>query len=124
MRSVLPPISFVTGAISRSNSSPWARSTTGVSTLWARPVVVVGKLSSAMGRCSFERGCFGFGALGDPIRDELCVVLPPADERGSARVLPGKAEERGARDDGDAASVGQLAVGARDRQLDPRMVEP
>src|SRR6185312_1403098 len=117
MRSVLPPISFVTGAISRSNSSPSASSTTGVSTLWARPVVVVGKLSSAMGRCSFETGCFVLDAPGDPLRDELCVVLHPADECGAARVLPGKAEEVEARDHGDAAPVREVAVGVRDREV-------
>src|SRR6187401_1413178 len=109
MRSADPPISFVTGAIVRSNSSPSASSTTGVATLGASPAVAVGKLSSAMGCCSFDCGFGGSGcALGDPLREELCVVLHPADERRSARVLPGKAEKIQARDDRDPAAVDEL----------------
>src|SRR6185436_11162046 len=123
MRSVLPSISFVTGAMVRSSSSPSESSTTGVSTLCSRPAVPVGKLSSAM-CCSFERRfCGRLRALGDLLRDELGVVLHPADQRGAAGVLPGEAEEVEAGDLRDAAAVDELAVGARDGQVDPGLVE-
>src|SRR3954452_15452518 len=124
MRRVSPSISFVTGAIVRSSSSPSDSSTTGVSTLGARPAVPLGKLSLSMGSRSFE--CGGGGdrsTLGDPLPDELGVVLHPADERGAARVLPGKAEEIEAGNVGDPPAVDQLAVAICDRKVDPRVVE-
>src|SRR3954453_3668593 len=125
MRRVSPSISFVTGAIVRSSSSPSDSSTTGVSTLGARPAVPLGKLSLSMGSRSFE--CGGGGdrsTLGDPLRDELGVVFHPADERGAARVLPGKAEEVEAGNVGDPPAVDQLAVAICDRKVDPGVVEP
>src|SRR5215203_3573834 len=124
MRRLSPSISLVTGAIVRSSSSPSESSTTGVSTLGARPAVPVGKLSLAMGGRSF--GCWGGGrsALGDPLCDELGVVLHPADEGGAARVLPGKAEEIEAGNVRDPATVDELAAVIRDRKVDPGVVEP
>src|SRR6188474_1721819 len=119
MRTVSPAISFVTGAMVRSISSPSESSTIGVSTLCSRPAVPVGKLSSAM-CCSFERCvCRRLRALGDPLRDELGIVLHPADERGATGVLPGEAEEIEAGNVCDPASVDELAVGVSDRKLDP-----
>src|SRR6185503_20084754 len=123
MRTVSPAISFVAGAMVRSSSSPSESSTTGVATLCSRPAVPVGKLSFAMCRSFERRFCGCLRALGDPLRDELGVFLHPADERGAARVLPGQAEEVEAGDVRDAAPVDEFAVGARDGQVDPGVVE-
>src|SRR5439155_6987679 len=55
-------------------------------------------------------------------RDELGIVLHPADQRGAASVLPGEAQDVEPRDIGDAAAVTQAAVLVEDRQLDPGVV--
>src|SRR6187200_2667659 len=123
MRTVSPAISFVTGAMVRSISSPSESSTTGVATLCFRPAVPVGKLSSAMCRSFERRFCGPLRALGDLLRDELGVFLHPADERGAAGVLPGEAEEVKAGDVRDAAAVDEFAVRARNGQVDPGVVE-
>ena len=60
----------------------------------------------------------------NPLRDELSVVLDPAEQRRTARVLPGQAEEVQTGQLGDAALVLDLPAGVEDGQLDERVVEP
>jgi hypothetical protein len=54
----------------------------------------------------------------DPFRDELGVVLDPAEQRRTARVLPGQADEVQTGHLGDTALVLDLPAGIEDRQLD------
>src|SRR3954453_6715217 len=60
----------------------------------------------------------------DSLRDELGVVLDPAEQRRTARVLPGQAEEVQTWHLGDSALMLDLPAGVEDRQRDERVVEP
>ena len=61
---------------------------------------------------------------GDPLCDELGVLLHPADQRRAARVLPGEAEKTEARDVGYSAAMTQASAGVEDRKVDPGVVRP
>jgi hypothetical protein len=60
---------------------------------------------------------------GDLRRDVLRVILDPAEQRRSPRVLPGQPEEVQPRDVADAAVVADSTAVGRDRELDPAVVE-
>src|SRR5919109_3949834 len=130
---------FLTGLISRLNSSPSASSTTSVSRASGSPSVSRGSSTlwlwlsvwwscirlHPFGRASLggrrhvdrlARGWLGCRFLvgGDPLGDELGVVFHPADQGGPTRVLPGEAEEIEARTVGDAAAGGPAINGVDD----------
>src|SRR5690349_11585230 len=119
MRTVVPSISLVTGAIRSSNSSPSASSTISLSLLSRRPTVSLGN-SSPMAHCSFRgSACLSCLEGGDPISDELGVVFHPSDQGRAARVLPGEAKEIQTRDVGHSTSVLHSPVRVEDGQVDP-----
>src|SRR5215218_4255785 len=108
MRTVASPISFVTGAIRSSNSSPSESSTSSGSTISGAPAVSVGKFSVRMDKLSFsDRAGPVFRGVGNFVGDERGVVLDPSEQRGSPRVLPGETEEVEAAHNGDPAPVAQ-----------------
>src|SRR6185503_18406009 len=145
IRTVASPICFLTGRISRSKSSPSASSTSSVlricgrprvsrgnSMVWLSPSVLGSGIVSILSgrrlrqvpgahRCAF-RLPFRSLELCDPRGDVPGIILHPADQRRSTRVLPRKAEEEEARDTGDATTVAYAPALLEDGQLDPRMV--
>src|ERR671922_1412376 len=106
MRTVASPRRLATGAISSSNESPSASSTPSGRAVSGRPVASVGKTSDVSvffvisgSLCDWLRTrlrerrlvafCAGQGrrAVSNHVREELGVVLDPAEERGAASVL-------------------------------------
>src|ERR671930_965389 len=69
-----------------------------------------------------RRGRLRFQGCRYSLTNELSVIFHPADQRGPARVLPGKAEEVEARTVRDTAAVPQATTGIDDGQVDPRVV--
>ena len=63
------------------------------------------------------------GMCGDLCGDVLGVVLDPAEQRRSPRLLPGQPEEVQPGDVGDAPAMADLTVGCRYRGHDPGVVE-
>src|SRR6516225_9173646 len=60
--------------------------------------------------------------LGDLARDELRIVLDPADQRRAARVLPCQPEEVEAGRVGDTSAVTRTSILIENRHVDPRVV--
>ena len=148
MRTVASPICFLTGAISRSNSSPSESSTTSGRRASGSPSVVLGNSSMSVCPCelwscmatypsragapartpasSFAGTARAFASCKAAIRSAMnCgIILHPADQGRAARVLPGETEEVETRDVGHPATVSQSPVGVKDRKVDPGVVGP
>ena len=78
-------------------------------------------------RCALGRAPLGWRrpAKGvDLVRDVLCVVLDPAEQRGASGVLPGQAEEIEPRRLRHAAPMHDATVPVEDRGINPRVVGP
>ena len=69
-------------------------------------------------------GLFLRALEGDSFANELRILLHPADQRRTTRVLPGEAEKVEAWGVGHSATVAQASVLVEDRKVDPGIVGP
>src|SRR5437764_1420725 len=85
---------------------------------------VVAQLRPAQARVVRFAGGLNLRESTDLFGDELGVVPDPAEERRTARVLPGETEEVETPDIGNASPVTEAAAWICDGKLDPGVIGP